>query len=48
MQIIRFFVIGFVLAALLAACTTTPGQPRSKVLCPACGTEFDALFEQRF
>lgn len=48
MQIIRVLFIGTFLVTLLAACTTTPGQPRGKVLCPACGTEFDALFEKRF
>jgi hypothetical protein len=36
----------FLLAA--AACTTTPSSEKPKILCPACGTELDSIFHQRF
>ena len=32
----------------LAACTTTPAQERPKVLCPACGSELDAVIHTHF
>jgi starvation-inducible outer membrane lipoprotein len=48
MHCLRVLIATLFLAALLTACTTTPGQVRGKVVCPACGNEFDALFEKRF
>lgn len=37
------------LALLMAGgCTTTPGEERPKIHCPACGTELDSLFQKRF
>ena len=48
MHFICTFVAGIFLVMLLMACATTPGQERGRVVCPACGTEFDALFEKRF
>jgi hypothetical protein len=48
MDCMRVLVAAFFLPVLLTACTTTPGQVRGKTVCPACGNEFDALFEKRF
>ncbi len=48
MHFIRAFVAGIILVMLLMACATTPGKERGRVVCPACGAEFDALFEKRF
>ena len=48
MHCLRVLIATLFLATLLTACTTTPGQVRGKVVCPACGNEFDALFEKRF
>jgi len=47
-QVFRLFIVGLALIVLAAACTTSPGKERGTVYCPACGTEFDALFEKRF
>ena len=33
---------------LVAGCTTTPTQEKPKVLCPACGSELDAIFHKHF
>ena len=48
MWIIRLFVVSLLLSVLMTACVTRQDNRRGKVLCPACGTEFDALFEKRF
>ena len=32
----------------VAGCTTTPTQEKPKVLCPACGSELDAIFHKHF
>ena len=48
MRIFRLFIVGLALIVLVTACATNPNQERGKVYCPACGTEFDALFEKRF
>lgn len=48
MHIIRSFMVGLVLAMLLAACIPAPDKDKAKVYCPACGTEFDALYQKRF
>ena len=48
MQIIRLLVVGITLIFMTTACATSPGKERGKIYCPACGTEFDALFEKRF
>lgn len=48
MPIIRGFVVGLVMAALLAACVPAPDKGNAKVHCPACGTDFDALYQKRF
>jgi uncharacterized lipoprotein YajG len=34
--------------ALLTACAATPGKDKVKVQCPACGTDFDALYHMNF
>ncbi|MGK2905561.1 MAG: hypothetical protein ACSLFH_04345 [Desulfuromonadales bacterium] len=48
MRIIRDFVMVLVLAMLFAACVPAPDKERAKVHCPACGTDFDALYQKRF
>jgi hypothetical protein len=48
MHVIFRFVVGLVLAMLLSACVPAPEQGKAKVYCPACGTEFDAIFQKRF
>jgi hypothetical protein len=48
MHIIHGFVVALVLAMLLAACIPASEQGKAKVYCPACGTEFDAIFQKRF
>jgi uncharacterized Zn finger protein (UPF0148 family) len=48
MQICRLLILGLALIVLASACATSPNQERGKVYCPACGTDFDALFEKRF
>lgn len=48
MPVLRLLVVGLCLAVLLSACATKSSEPRGKVYCPACGAEFDALFEKRF
>ncbi len=45
---IRLFILGLVLAMFLSACVTAPSDEKAKVKCPACGTDFDALFQKRF
>jgi len=32
----------------LGGCITKSKEPRSKILCPACGTEFEPIFQERF
>lgn len=36
------------LLVLASACTTTPRDERPRIHCPACGTEFDAIFQKNF
>lgn len=48
MQIIRSVFAGIALMILLTACVTASEQDRPKILCPACGTEFEAIFQKRF
>ena len=33
---------------LAAGCTTTPREEMPRIHCPACGTEFDAIFQKNF
>ena len=47
MQVLRLLITGLVLI-VLAACSASQGKERGKIYCPACGTEFDTLFEKRF
>ena len=46
----RIFLILLVSGLLLlgAGCTMTPQQERPKVLCPACGSELDAVIHKHF
>jgi hypothetical protein len=48
MRIIRGLVLVFLLVMLFAACVSAPDKERAKVHCPACGTDFDALYQKRF
>jgi hypothetical protein len=43
---LALLVLGLFLLA--AACTTTPSSEKPKIHCPACGTELDSIFQQRF
>ncbi len=48
MDLFRKVLLALFVVTLLAACATTPEQEKVKVLCPACGTDFDALFHTNF
>ncbi len=48
MQIFRLLIVGLALIVLTSACATSPEKERGRVLCPACGSEFDALFQKKF
>lgn len=48
MHVIRGFVLGLLLAMFLTACVPASGEEKARVKCPACGSEFDALFQTRF
>jgi ABC-type oligopeptide transport system substrate-binding subunit len=48
MQIFRLFIVALALIVLVTACATSRDKERGQIYCPACGTEFDALFEKRF
>lgn len=34
--------------AILTSCAKKPEDKKVKVICPACGTDFDALFYKKF
>lgn len=36
------------LLILASGCTTSPQPDRPKILCPACGSELDAIIQKRF
>jgi prepilin signal peptidase PulO-like enzyme (type II secretory pathway) len=45
----RNFALLLIIGLLLAVgCTTTPREDRPKVLCPACGSELDAVIHKHF
>jgi len=48
MHTIRCLVLCFFLAMFLTSCVATSEKDKAKVHCPACGTDFDALFQTRF
>ena len=48
MHIFRWLIVGLALIALTSACAANPDRERGRVLCPACGSEFDALFQKHF
>ncbi len=48
MLLLRYSVLCLVLIAVLSSCVTAPEKERGKVICPACGTEFDAIYQKRF
>ena len=49
MRTLALLMLG-ILLLLACGCTTTPAQDqtRPKIHCPACGTEFDAIFQKNF
>lgn len=48
MLIVRGLIAGLVLVMLLAACVPASDTGKARVHCPACGTDFDALYQKRF
>ena len=48
MRLFRDVFLILLLAVMLTACATTPENNQPKVHCPACGTDFDALYQKRF
>lgn len=48
MHAIRGLVLCLFLAMFLTACVAASEKGKAKVHCPACGTEFDALYQKRF
>ena len=48
MPLFRNVLLALVVVALLTACATHPGERKAKVICPACGTDFDALYHVDF
>ena len=48
MYFFRLFIVGLALIVLVTACATSRDKGKGQIYCPACGTEFDALFEKRF
>lgn len=48
MIIIRGFVVVLVFSLLLTSCINGVSEKKSRVECPACGSELDALYQKRF
>ncbi len=48
MDTIRGLVLCLFLAMFLTACVPASEKGKAKVHCPACGTDFDALYQTRF
>lgn len=48
MSLFRNLLLILTIFTLLAACATTPEKEKVKVQCPACGTDFDALYHVDF
>ena len=48
MHLFRNVLLVLFTVALLTACATTPEKDKVKVQCPACGTDFDALYHINF
>ena len=48
MHVVRGLILGILLAFFLAACVASTEKEKPKVHCPACGYEFDALYQTRF
>lgn len=48
MRTIRGLILGLFLTMFLTACVAAPEKERARVYCPACGTDFDALYQKRF
>jgi len=48
MHAIRGLVLCLFLAMSLSSCVAASEKEKPKVHCPACGTDFDALFQKRF
>ena len=48
MRLFRNLLLVLFAIALSAACTPLPEKEKAKVICPACGTDFDALYHSHF
>lgn len=48
MSMVRVYILLLLAVLLVSACTTGAGKDRARILCPACGTEFDALYQKRY
>lgn len=48
MRAIRGLVLCLLLAMFLVSCVPASEKDKAKVHCPACGTDFDALYQTRF
>lgn len=48
MKLFRNALLALIVVALLTACATTPGKDKRRVICPGCGTDFDALYHVDF
>jgi hypothetical protein len=46
-HLVKFFLVLFVVT-MLTACAKTPEGENVKVICPACGTDFNAAFSTKF
>ncbi len=48
MSMIRVYFLLLLLVLLLSACIPRAGKDGARIHCPACGTEFDALYQKRY
>lgn len=48
MNLARGFIVLLLVGSLLNACTTKPEKEGARVICPACGTDFGAIYHKRF
>ncbi len=48
MGMVRVYVVLLLVALLLSACIPRAGKDGARIHCPACGTEFDALYQKRY
>ena len=48
MKIVHGCIVLLLVALLLGACTMKRESHGVRVICPACGTDFDALYYKRY